>query len=222
RGKRHGGGGARARFLVRSHRRHDPSGSAVPPWQKGQPLAILAQVETADRRMSAGPGARPERRDVGRLAAGRHPDPGVLLGVHAHGPQATARSLLPGAARAAIADTGAVMQRLDGTDIFEWTGPSGSVPPRFRVTWWDGAGAAHTHYEPYCFPPRISGFDLHLFGEGTHRQAWRFLGAHVAECDGIRGTHFAVWAPNAERVSVVGDFNAWDGRRHPMRSRGSS
>src|SRR5690606_23828574 len=71
-------------------------------------------------------------------------------------------------------------------------------------------------------PPRISGFDLHLFGEGTHRQAWRFLGAHVAECDGIRGTHFAVWAPNAERVSVVGDFNAWDGRRHPMRSRGSS
>ena len=61
-----------------------------------------------------------------------------------------------------------------------------------------------------------------MFAEGTHRHAYRFLGAHVHEIDGVGGILFAVWAPNAERVSVVGDFNHWDGRRHPMRVRGGS
>ena len=77
-------------------------------------------------------------------------------------------------------------------------------------------------YDPYAFPPLLSDYDLHLLGEGTHYLNYEKLGAHVREIDGVKGVHFAVWAPNAQRVSVVGEFNAWDGRVHPMRSRGSS
>jgi 1,4-alpha-glucan branching enzyme len=73
--------------------------------------------------------------------------------------------------------------------------------------------------DPYRFPPIITEFDLHLHGEGTLYEAWRSFGAHLAEVDGVAGVRFAVWAPNAEFVSVTGDFNDWDGRRHPMRLR---
>jgi 1,4-alpha-glucan branching enzyme len=96
------------------------------------------------------------------------------------------------------------------------------VPPRYRLIWRDTGHLDHIAHDPYSFPPQISDFDLHLFGEGRHRHAHRFLGAHHHEVDGIAGVLFAVWAPNAERVSVVGDFNHWDGRRHPMRVRGGS
>jgi len=77
-------------------------------------------------------------------------------------------------------------------------------------------------YDPYSFPPLLSDYDLYLIGEGSHYKKYEKLGAHVIEVNGIRGVHFAVWAPNAKRVSVVGDFNGWDGRRHQMRVRGSS
>ena len=73
--------------------------------------------------------------------------------------------------------------------------------------------------DPYRFPPLLSSFDLHLHAEGTHYEAYNTLGAHLVEVDGIAGVRFAVWAPNAEVVSVVGDFNQWDSRRHPMRRR---
>ena len=77
-------------------------------------------------------------------------------------------------------------------------------------------------FDPYAFPAVLTDFDLHLMGEGTHYVKYEKLGAHVREIEGVRGVHFGVWAPNAKRVSVVGDFNAWDGRVHPMRVRGSS
>ena len=70
--------------------------------------------------------------------------------------------------------------------------------------------------------PFLTDFDLYLFGQGNHHRIWSKLGAHVSTLDGVAGTHFAVWAPNAARVSVVGDFNQWDGRRHPMRLLGAS
>ena len=76
--------------------------------------------------------------------------------------------------------------------------------------------------DAYAFPPLLTEFDLHLLGEGSHWQSYDKLGAHVREIAGVQGVHFAVWAPNALRVSVVGDFNRWDGRVHPMRSRGNS
>ena len=73
-------------------------------------------------------------------------------------------------------------------------------------------------FDAYAFPPLLTDYDLYLSGEGTHYQKYEKLGAHVREVAGVRGVHFAVWAPNAQRVSVVGDFNFWDGRVHPMRT----
>ena len=80
----------------------------------------------------------------------------------------------------------------------------------------------YTIRDPYCFAPVLSDFDLYLFNEGNHHHVYEKLGSHICTIDGVKGTLFAVWAPSAKRVSVVGDFNQWDGRRHPMRSRGSS
>src|ERR1700683_908448 len=77
-------------------------------------------------------------------------------------------------------------------------------------------------HDAYAFPPALTDFDLHLMGEGTHYYRYEKLGAHIAEIDGIAGVQFAVWAPNARRVSVVGDFNRWDGRLHPLRNRASA
>src|SRR5699024_7956246 len=76
--------------------------------------------------------------------------------------------------------------------------------------------------EPYRFLPTVGEFDLHLIGEGRHEELWRALGAHVRTVDGVEGTSFAVWAPNARAVQVVGSFNGWDGRLHSLRSLGSS
>jgi len=114
------------------------------------------------------------------------------------------------------------MQRIAGTDVFEWRGAPERVTHPYRIEWQDERGQIHRDYDPYSFGPQLSDFDLHLFAEGRHWHAYRFLGAHLQEVDGIAGTRFAVWAPNAERVSVVGDFNHWDGRRHPMRVRGGT
>lgn len=76
--------------------------------------------------------------------------------------------------------------------------------------------------DPYSFPLQISDFDLYLLGEGTHYRTYKNMGAHLVEIDGVKGVRFAVWAPNAVRVSVIGWFNRWDGRHHPMQQRGSS
>ena len=91
---------------------------------------------------------------------------------------------------------------------------------KLRITFADGRSTET--YDPYAFPPVLTEFDLHLMGEGTHYLKYEKLGAHVREIDGVHGVHFAVWAPNARRVSVVGDFNHWDGRTNPMRHCGSS
>jgi len=97
------------------------------------------------------------------------------------------------------------------------------VPPavyRLQIRFSDGN--VFETYDPYAFPPVLTEYDLYLSGEGTHYQKYEKLGAHVREVAGVRGVHFGVWAPNARRVSVVGDFNFWDGRVDPMRHRGSS
>jgi 1,4-alpha-glucan branching enzyme len=83
-------------------------------------------------------------------------------------------------------------------------------------------GSSTTFYDPYCFPPVLTEFDLHLIGEGTLYKKYERLGAHVTTLEGVEGVSFAVWAPNAVRVSVIGDFNRWDGRIHPMRVRSST
>jgi len=123
---------------------------------------------------------------------------------------------------------------LDGTRVklsheFEgvWVGvlPTATVPDyRIRVMYDDKI--EHVHDDPYRFLPTLGEVDLHLIGEGRHEELWNVLGAHVREYDGpmgpVRGTSFAVWAPNAQAIRLVGDFNQWDGSVHPMRSLGSS
>ncbi len=97
--------------------------------------------------------------------------------------------------------------------------PSPEAPPveRYRLIAEDANGRRQERHDPYAFPPILSDFDLHLLGEGQHWEAHRRLGAQVREIDNVRGVNFAVWAPNAESVSVIGDFNGWDRRRHPLR-----
>jgi 1,4-alpha-glucan branching enzyme len=125
-------------------------------------------------------------------------------------------------AEVAIAEGNLPLERIPDTDLFEWRGASGTLPDHYRLIWRDSSHREHIAHDPYSFPPQLTDFDLYLFGEGKHRHAYRFMGAHAHQVDNVAGILFAVWAPNAERVSVIGDFNNWDGRRHPMRVRGGS
>jgi 1,4-alpha-glucan branching enzyme len=160
--------------------------------------------------------------DIQRLLDARHHEPFALLGKHNYTNSDLIRAFIPGAAWVRIVENGAAMQRMGNTDLFAWHGPANQVPDRYRLIWKDSHGAEHVAYDPYCFPPQLSDFDLHLFAEGRHWHIYRILGAHKAQVDGVHGVRFAVWAPSAERVSVVGDFNSWDGRCHAMQVRGSS
>ena len=152
----------------------------------------------------------------------RHHDPFSVLGKHSTPQGELIRAYLPGADNACIADGNLPLQRINGSDIFEWRGQSGLIPNHYRLQWQTADGDSRTVYDPYCFPPQISEYDIYLFNEGKHWNAYRFLGAHPRTVDGVEGVLFATWAPNAARVSVVGDFNRWDGRAHPMRVRGGS
>ena len=135
------------------------------------------------------------------------------------------RAFLPEAAEVVLlpgqnGSTPVPMKLVHPDGVFEtrWDGPSLGTDYQFRIV--DRQGKAALRHDPYAFPPLISDFDLHLFGEGKLYKAYEQLGAQVCTHHGVQGVNFAVWAPNAKRVSVVGDFNEWDGRRHPMRSRG--
>jgi 1,4-alpha-glucan branching enzyme len=158
--------------------------------------------------------------DAALLRAGCHPDPGAVLGRQGRGEQVHIRVFLPDARQVWLADLGQPLRRLTGTDLFEWRGSAENLPPRYRLSWIDADGREHINYDPYDFGPQLSLYDLHLFNEGRHLHAYRVLGAHPRLIDGVAGTLFAVWAPNAVRVSVMGDFNGWNGLRHPLRRRG--
>lgn len=97
-----------------------------------------------------------------------------------------------------------------------------ALQPHHTVRWQEESATWHAVVSPWTFPPLLGAMDCYLIGIGDHRRLWERLGAHALVVDGVAGVHFAVWAPNAERVSVVGDFNQWHGLRHPMRVLGSS
>ena len=161
------------------------------------------------------------RDDIDRLLSARHDAPFDVLGLHRAGRKAWVTALVPGAeALSALIGTRVVpLPRLEGP-VFAGPVPAAKSPHRLRATWPDGSQADFD--DPYRFGPVLGQIDQHLIGEGRHQALWQALGAHVTECDGVAGTHFAVWAPNAARVSVVGDFNAWDGRVHAMRRVGET
>jgi 1,4-alpha-glucan branching enzyme len=161
--------------------------------------------------------------DVERLLSGRLHDPRRVLGLHELSQtDAIVRVHLPNAKRAWLVQPDAELERVPGSGLFEWAGPRGMISTPYRVRWQGFDDAWHELYDPYSFQPHIDAFDLTRFAHGNHVHAHRFLGAHELTIDGIAGTRFAVWAPNAERVSVVGSFNHWDGRHHPMSVRGDS
>ena len=113
------------------------------------------------------------------------------------------------------------MTKIHDDGFFEVTLEKAEKPDYvFKLTNWEGYSWEID--DPYKYPPVLTDFDLHLFNEGNHYKVYNKLGAHIIELEKTQGTFFAVWAPNAKRVSVVGNFNNWDGRRNPMRTRGSS
>ena len=108
------------------------------------------------------------------------------------------------------------MVRIHLSGFFEALFPDRSEPFAYRLILVDATGAEHEIEDPYRFPPLLTEYDRFLHGEGNFQGSYEKLGAHFRTVDGVRGVNFAVWAPNAERVSVIGEFNAWDNRMHPM------
>jgi len=152
---------------------------------------------------------------------GRHSDPFHYLGPHVEGDVSLVRIFLPDAEGVAIVDDlghERDLERIHDAGLFEGRVANGSRRYRVRARY----GERRLEIEdPYRFPPILSDFDLYLLGEGTHMHLYDTLGAHPMVLDEVSGVAFAVFAPSARRVSVVGDFNAWDGRRHAMRVRGN-
>ena len=159
--------------------------------------------------------------DVDALLHGRHGAPFDVLGVHKTKGKAWLVALVPGAETlsARFGRTKRDIPRLKDA-LFAGPVPDSKHSHSLAATAADGS--AWDFEDPYRFGPMLGDIDKHLLGEGTHRRLWDVLGAHVTEMDGVKGTHFAVWAPNATRVSVVGDFNNWNGAQHPMRRAGST
>ena len=145
-----------------------------------------------------------------------------MLGCHRRGDQWLLRALLPGAAEveAVSGDSRTAMQRVADTDLFTCTLAGAATVPGYQLRWRPAGGDGRAE-DPYRFGPTVGDLDLHLFGEGKHRHIYRCW-AHCCEHEGVAGVRFATWAPNAKRVSVVGDFNQWHGLRHAMRARGLS
>ncbi len=154
------------------------------------------------------------------LIEARSHDPYAVLGVHGHGATRTIRIYEPRAERAWL-ECGSDWREMEpeGDGLFRLSRAEPAGPYRIR---WSRDGRVAERHDAYAFLPSIPAQDLYLFNEGRLLQAYRMLGAHACERDGVQGYRFACWAPNAERVSVVGDFNDWDGRTHQMSVHGAS
>src|SRR5688572_15413535 len=166
------------------------------------------------------PAGRLDRATAEALAAGRHRAPFDVLGPHDGPAGRIVRAFLPGASSVEV------LGRRDGRSLGRLA--PGLVPGLFegpvsekaayllRIDW---PGGVQETEDPYDYAPLLGELDLHLFNEGRHFDLADALGANPLTVAGVGGTRFAVWAPNAERVAVIGDFNAWDRTRHPMRLR---
>lgn len=169
--------------------------------------------------------------DSGCIAAicqGRHTDPFSVLGLHQHpsGKGLVVRALLPNAESVRLISTDkgrslGEMHQIDASGLFELplTRRKNRFGYRYEVIW---NGQLYEETDPYSIGELISDEQNYLFAEGSDERAYRWMGAHPRNIGGVEGTHFVVWAPSAMRVSVVGDFNFWDGRRHVMRRNPSS
>jgi 1,4-alpha-glucan branching enzyme len=162
-------------------------------------------------------------REVDRLIAGELRDPHSLLGRHPVKGGYVHRVWRPEAEAVRLVTAGEVvgkLERVHPAGLFEGVVEEALTDYSLEVGY--PGGHTYTLRDPYAFLPTLGDLDLHLVGEGRHERLWEKLGAHVREIDGVSGVAFAVWAPNARSVRVLGDFNSWDGRLHPMRTLGSS
>src|SRR6266704_1211662 len=156
--------------------------------------------------------------------------PHELLGLHQlkTGNGLVARALVPGAIKVELQPThekdkpAIKLKRIAKTDVFEGTTTAADRVYAYDLVITDSAGNERRTRDPYSFLPTLGEADLYLFGKGDERRIYDKLGAQLRTIDGVHGASFAVWAPNAQRLSVVGDFNNWDGRYHQMRSLGPS
>ncbi|MEO6495958.1 MAG: 1,4-alpha-glucan branching protein GlgB [Solirubrobacteraceae bacterium] len=157
------------------------------------------------------------------IVARRHADPHSVLGAHLENGHVVVRAFRPEAASIVLRAAGesVEMRRAHDAGLFEGT-VEGELPLAYELEVAYPDGNRFTLRDPYAFPPTVSETDLQLAGEGRHEELYFRLGARVREIEGVAGASFAVWAPSARAVSVVGDFNSWDGRLHAMRSMGSS
>jgi 1,4-alpha-glucan branching enzyme len=154
--------------------------------------------------------------DPHRILGAHEADDGGVV-VRAYRPEATTVRVQPANASAAVE-----AELKDPSGLWEALLPKAKLPLAYELEVEYADGATYTLRDPYSFLPTLGDLDIHLAMEGRHEEMYERLGAHVREIDGAVGTAFAVWAPNARGVSVVGDFNSWDGRLHPMRTLGSS
>ena len=158
-----------------------------------------------------------------KIVEGSHGDPHHILGLHElAAKKRVLRVFNPEAEKVEALDSQdeskrVSMKRVHNSGFFEAEWPE-SFSELYLISFTAHSGDIWQTYDPYCFAPLLTDLDLYLFGSGTHYEIYNKLGAHPMTVEGIKGVHFAVWAPNARRVSVVGDFNNWHGLRHPMRT----
>jgi 1,4-alpha-glucan branching enzyme len=170
--------------------------------------------------------------EVYKVINGEHKDPYSVLGIHPivqNGKNVQGfviRAFIPNASEINIIDLTKnikyKMKKIHESGFFQGIVDDKQDFFAYQLEATDYLGNTFTFYDPYCFLPVITDYDLHLFNEGNHHTIYEKLGAHILNIKGISGTLFSVWAPCAKRVSVVGNFNQWDGRRHQMRCLGSS
>lgn len=157
---------------------------------------------------------------IAAIVGAYHGDPFAILGPHQCEDGVAVRAMLPQARSVSIVTADEAeheMERVHPDGFFEGVVTGADLPLRYWLRWTDDAQNSHLYEDPYRFPSTLQEFDQYLMVEGNHAYVYQELGAHLMEVDGVSGVRFAVWAPSAQRVSVIGDFNGWDGRRHPMR-----
>lgn len=163
--------------------------------------------------------------DIDRLRTGTHWDPHSVLGPHVISindrPHLAIRAWQPGVKEVALLSNSVLwrMTRIFEEGLYEALLPDTTSIPSYRLRITQPDGAVTETSDPYAIPPLLTDFELYLFAEGTLLKAYEHFGAHIRTIAGISGVHFVVWAPNATRVSVIGDFNGWNGLLHPMASR---
>lgn len=160
--------------------------------------------------------------DLEKITHARHYDPFSVLGNQTIHHSQFLLFYSPDTTKLTLSAQNIATTRLAKSDFFLCTEALDSLDEHYLINRTDSMNNTESFYDPYSFKPQLPDFDLNLFSAGKHLHSYRILGAHPKNVDGINGVLFATWAPNAGRVSIIGDFNRWDGRKHPMRSRGSS